>query len=44
MVLSTGGHIYNPSYSGAEIWRSMVQSQPRQIIHKTLSQKYPTTK
>jgi hypothetical protein len=26
----------------AEIRRISVQSQPRQILHKTLSQKYPT--
>jgi hypothetical protein len=27
-----------------EIRRSMVQSQPGQIVHKTLSQKHPTHK
>jgi hypothetical protein len=27
-----------------EIRRIMVQSQPKQIIHETLSQKYPTQK
>jgi hypothetical protein len=37
-------HAYNPSYSGAEIRRIKVQSQPRQIVHETLSQKYPTQK
>jgi hypothetical protein len=36
-------HTYNPSYSG-EIRRITVQSQPGQMIHKTLSQKYPTQK
>jgi hypothetical protein len=30
-------HACNPSYSGAEIRRIAVQSQLRQIIHKTLS-------
>jgi hypothetical protein len=29
---------------GAEIRRSEVQSQPRQIVCETLSQKYPTQK
>jgi hypothetical protein len=28
----------------AEIKRIMVQSQPRQIVHETLSQKYPSQK
>jgi hypothetical protein len=28
----------------AEIRRIIVQSQPRQIVRKTLSQKYPTPK
>jgi hypothetical protein len=28
----------------AEIRKSRVQSQPRQIVHKTLSQKYSTQK
>jgi hypothetical protein len=32
-------HACNPSYSGAEIRRIVVQSQPRQIVLKTLSQK-----
>jgi hypothetical protein len=32
-------HAYNPSYSGAEIRRIEVQSQPRQTVRKTLSQK-----
>jgi hypothetical protein len=27
-----------------EIWRIMVQSQPRKIVHETLSQKIPITK
>jgi hypothetical protein len=31
-----------PATLEAEIRRIMVQSQPRQIVHKTLSQKYPT--
>jgi hypothetical protein len=29
---------------GAEIRRIKVQSQSRQIVHKTISQKYPTQK
>jgi hypothetical protein len=32
-------HTYNPSYSGAEIRRIVVQSQPAQIVHETLSRK-----
>jgi hypothetical protein len=28
----------------AEIWRIAVQSQPRQIVHKILSQKNPSQK
>jgi hypothetical protein len=35
-------HACNPGYSGAEIRRIAVQSQPRQIVHETLSQKYLT--
>jgi hypothetical protein len=34
----------NTSYSGAEIRRIVVQSQPRQMVHKTLSQKNPSQK
>jgi hypothetical protein len=36
----------NPSYSGGRvaIRRITVQSQPRQIVHKTLSQKHPSQK
>jgi hypothetical protein len=30
-------HTYNPSYSGSKIRRIVVQSQPRQIVHKTPS-------
>jgi hypothetical protein len=30
-------HFCNPSYSGGRIRRIEVQSQPRQIVHKTLS-------
>jgi hypothetical protein len=38
-------HGYNPSYSEDREIRSMeVQSQPRQIVCKTLPQKYPTQK
>jgi hypothetical protein len=37
-------HAYNPSYSKAEIKRIAVRSQPRQIVHETLSQKYPPQK
>jgi hypothetical protein len=37
-------HTYNPSYSWADIRRTMVQSQPRQIVPETLSQKYPSQK
>jgi hypothetical protein len=33
---------YNPSYS--EIRRIVVPSQPKQIVHKTLSPKIPNTK
>jgi hypothetical protein len=32
-------HTYNPSYSGGEVRRIKVQSQPRQIVFETLSQK-----
>jgi hypothetical protein len=35
---------YNPSYSGADIRRIMVQSQPGQIVCEMLPQKYPTHK
>jgi hypothetical protein len=28
----------------AEVRRSMVRSQPRQIVHETLSRKYPSQK
>jgi hypothetical protein len=31
-------HTYNPSYSGGKIRRIGAQSQPRQIVPKTLSQ------
>jgi hypothetical protein len=31
-----------PPIQEAEIRRIMVQTQPRQIVHKTLSQKTPT--
>jgi hypothetical protein len=34
-------HIYNPSYSGGRDQRIVVPSQDGQIIHETLSQKYP---
>jgi hypothetical protein len=37
-------HACNPSYSEAEIRRIKVQSLPRQIVHKTLSGKYPSQK
>jgi hypothetical protein len=33
-----------PATQEAEIRRIMVQDQPRQIVHKTLSQKIPNTK
>jgi hypothetical protein len=33
-------HAYNPSCLGSR--RIMVQSQPRQIVCETLSEKYPT--
>jgi hypothetical protein len=32
-------HAYNPSYSGAEIRRITVRSQPVQIVPETLSRK-----
>jgi hypothetical protein len=32
-------HVCNPSYSGAEIRRIEVESQPRQIVLQTLSHK-----
>jgi hypothetical protein len=35
---------YNPGHSGGEVRRIMVRSQPRQIIHKSLSQKNPSRK
>jgi hypothetical protein len=37
-------HAYIPSTQEAEIRRIPVQSQPRKIVRKTLSQKYPTQK
>jgi hypothetical protein len=37
-------HACNPSYPGAEIRRITVQSQPQQMVHETLSQKYPSQK
>jgi hypothetical protein len=43
--LGTGGSPCNPGYSGGrdQDWGSIKdQSQPRQIVHETLSQKYPT--
>jgi hypothetical protein len=36
-------HAYNPSYE-AEIRRIVVQNQPRQIAHETLSGKNPPQK
>jgi hypothetical protein len=36
-------YIYNPSFLGAEIKRITVQSQPRQIVLQTLSQKKAIT-
>jgi hypothetical protein len=37
-------HTCNPSYSGGEIRRIVVQSQPEQIVHKPPSWKNPTQK
>jgi hypothetical protein len=40
-------HACNPSNSGgreAKIRKIVVQSQPRQIVHETLSRKYPSQK
>jgi hypothetical protein len=37
-------HAYNPSYSGGRAWGIAVQSQPRQIVCETLSQKHPSQK
>jgi hypothetical protein len=37
-------HACNPSYSGAEIRRTVVRSQSRQIVLQTLSQKKPSQK
>jgi hypothetical protein len=37
-------HDCNPSYSGAEIRRISVWSQPGQIVRETLSQKNPSQK
>jgi hypothetical protein len=37
-------HTCNPSYSEAEIRRTVVASEPRQVVLKTLSQKNPTQK
>jgi hypothetical protein len=34
-------HTCNPSYSGGRDRRIALRSQPRQIVHKTLSQKTP---
>jgi hypothetical protein len=35
---------YNPSYRTVKIGRTTGQSQPRQTVNETLSQKYPTQK
>jgi hypothetical protein len=40
----TSAHTYNPSYSGGEIRRIMVQRQPGQIFLEILSRKKPTHK
>jgi hypothetical protein len=37
-------YTYNPSYSGGRDQGIAVQSQPRQKVHKTLSQKHPSQK
>jgi hypothetical protein len=37
-------HPVIPDTQEAEIRRIMVQNQPRQVVHKTLSQKYPSQK
>jgi hypothetical protein len=42
-IMHTGqvlvAHFYNPSYSRGRAQEVAVQSQPRQIVHKTLSRK-----
>jgi hypothetical protein len=37
-------HACNPSYSGDRDKEDWIQSQPRQIVRKTLSRKKPITK
>jgi hypothetical protein len=41
---ASAAHACNPSYLGAEIRKITVRTKPRQIIHKTLAQKYPIQK
>jgi hypothetical protein len=40
----TGDSRYNPATQEADIRRITVRSQPRQIVHKTLSRKNPSQK
>jgi hypothetical protein len=35
---------YNPSYSGCKYQEDKGQSQPGQLVYKTLSQKHPSRK